>query len=149
MVGRFLTVFYGGLIVGAGDHGSVAEHSDFHVTQRGRVYVGGLYLGGPFGLGLALAVRSDGHPVICYEFLECCHVVIFLSIEPSPFYRLQSFRDAGIRVGLGLLGVCGHRSGENQTQETGGSDESSLHIGAPCKSPPLYCARGREGTALL
>ena len=66
MVAGFLAVFHGDFIVGAGDHGSVAEDADFHVAQRGGGYVGRLDLSGSLGLGLALAVRANGDPVICH-----------------------------------------------------------------------------------
>jgi hypothetical protein len=66
MVGGFFAVFHGDFIVGAGDHGSVAEDADFHLAQRGGVYVGGYYLGGSLGLGLAFAVRGGGDPIIGY-----------------------------------------------------------------------------------
>src|ERR1700751_4412088 len=134
MVRRFLAIFHGRFVVRAGDHGSVAEDADFHLAQRGGVYVGGYYLGGSLGLGLAFAVRGGGDPIIGYSFVECRRVVIFLRIEPGTFHGLQSLRDVGIGIGFGLFGQSRHRSRKKQTEETDGSDKSSWHSEAPCKT---------------
>jgi len=55
----------------------------------------------------------------------------FLGVEPVLFYSLQSLRDGGIGIGFGLPSLYGQRSGNNQTEETDVSDESSWH----CESP--------------
>src|ERR1700681_1777953 len=66
MLAGFPVISRADFIVGAGDHGSFAEHTDFHVAQRGGVYVAAFDFSGSLGLSLALAVRRDGDPVICH-----------------------------------------------------------------------------------